>query len=558
MPRDLESCGQLPGGPANVCDVGYACVPAGDAGAPPTCVQVCTTSADCQDPATWCVAGAISVDGGAPVGGCELHACDAVTEAYRPCDVAGVGDGQCLPYASSTSTLTGVCTRTGQVAAAAPCTPVGGPCAVCAAGSICARSNSAEPRSICLAACDATGDAGPACGAPQVCAPFGDQDVTKPNPGVCEPAPVSTTFPAPHAAYPQIPTGGGHVLGQPEVVVITYADYDDPNTANRASIEGYMTSLVQSSWLEQVGADYGVGTGTVDLVELATTAPGANTDPSEVTTELCNLIENPPANFPQPNENTVYMFFYPSTTTFTDGSCVSYAGYHNWTARFGDPKCNDVVFAVVLDCPLDPLYQDLTDLETVEGAASHEFIESAVDPYLPGGGIASGYIITDPTSPWASVGGEVGDVCVFNYLVEPFGVVQRIWSNVAAATGKESPCIPEAAEPFSTVSVSPGTVQIGSGTTFDFTVTGWSDQAAPPFVVTPYYFGSPTTTKITYSMNRSSFSNGAEGTLSVTVPAGDTDDYLSLLVLVATPGVSEDVWSWAPVGVCSDAATCPL
>jgi hypothetical protein len=506
----------------------------------------------------WCVAGAVSVDGGAPTGACELNGCDGATQAYQPCNVVGTGDGQCLPYASTTSTLTGVCTRTGQVALGGPCGPVGGPCAVCAAGGVCGLSGTAALRDTCLAACDANG-VGPACASPDVCAPFGDHDLTTPNPGVCEPPPVTSTYPAAHPPYPQIPTGGRAVLANPEAVVITYADYTNPDTANRAAIESFMTSLVQSSWLGAVGADYGVGLGTVDLVELSTNAPGADTDPSEVTNELCSLIESPPANFPQPNANTVYFFFYPSTTSFTDGSCVNYGGYHYFTSGFADPACNDVVYAVVPDCAVSPTGIDLTDLGQVEGATSHELIEAATDPIFASGG-ASGYVISDPNDPYGlyGVGGEVGDVCVFNYMQQPFGVVQRIWSNTAAAAGTASPCIPEANEPFFTATVSPETLQIGSGTTFQFTVTGWSDQATAPFLVYPYSDSAPPTSQITFSMDTYRFTNGQQGTLSVTVPAGDSGDYILLYVYATSPGQSYEVWNWAPVAVCSDAATCPL
>ncbi|HUB07405.1 MAG TPA: hypothetical protein VMB50_10400 [Myxococcales bacterium] len=569
-PRDLEPCAALDAGPGDTCDQGYACVelPGADAG---TCLQPCTTSADCQDPETWCVAGAGSLalpDGGLTTSACELNPCDATAAAYQPCNSAGTADGQCLPYAGSTG-LTGICTRTGQAAIGQPCAPLGGACGTCAAGGICSLSGTAAPRDSCLPACDQTGVAGPSCAAPEVCAPFVDKGLTTPNPGVCEPQATSDglgpvgngTFPAPHPAYPQVTRQGGSILPNPEAVVITYANYTNPDQANRGAIESYMTSLLQSSWLTTVGADYGVGTGTVDLVELSTAAPGANTNPNAITNELCSLIKNPPTNFPTPNGNTVYFFFYPETTTFTDGSCSSYGGYHSYTSGFSgsSAKCNDVVYAVLPDCPVSPAYDDLTDLAEVETSASHELIEAATDPYPPGGSLRGGYAITDGTSPWIGIGGEVGDICVWNYLEEPFGFVQRIWSNSAAAAGNESPCVPEADEPFATVSVSPTTVQVGAGQTFDFTVTGWSDQATQPFVVVPYAFDYPTSpaSQISYSLDVNSLSNGQQGTLSVTVPAGDHDDYLMLLVLEANPGQSLDVWNWYPVAVCSDVGSCP-
>jgi hypothetical protein len=338
-------------------------------------------------------------------------------------------------------------------------------------------------------------------------------------------------------------------------VVITYANYTDPTRGNRAAVESYMSSLVQSSWLTTVGADYGVGLGTVDLVELTTNAPGAGTNPNQIGTDLCNLIKNPPANFPQPNANTVYMFFYPASTTFTDGSCSSYLGDHYYTSGFtgADSVCNNVAYAVVMDCPVYPQYgEDYTDLENVETTASHELIEAATDPFL------SGYTLTDYYDPWIASGGEVADMCWNDLVYEPFGVVQRIWSNTAAAAGNTSPCVPEpTGEPFTMVTASPTTVQLGTNKTFDFTVTGWSDQAVQPFIVYPFVYDSGGTA-FTYSLDTFAFTNGQTGKLSVTVPAGATrGSYVFLMLAAGNPGASQDIENWVPIVVCTDYNSCP-
>jgi hypothetical protein len=146
--------------------------------------------------------------------------------------------------------------------------------------------------------------------------------------------------------------------------------------------------------------------------------------------------------FAPPDENTLYLVFFPSATTLSlKGStgCAQILGYHG----VSDAKAG-YAFAAVGRC------QDFEnpEFDTVTITASHEILEAVTDPSA-----------TKDSFGWVSMDGdhwiwgdafdsELGDFCQGNpewpNSVKPSDLgysVQKIWSNAWAKAG-HNPCAP--------------------------------------------------------------------------------------------------------------------
>jgi hypothetical protein len=86
-------------------------------------------------------------------------------------------------------------------------------------------------------------------------------------------------------ALPTVPFNGGPVIAHPMLVTITFSD--DPD---RAYDEALGAFLVQSTWLETVGKEYGVGLGTHQVVELGPSP--AQIDDQGIQALLLSLIQS--------------------------------------------------------------------------------------------------------------------------------------------------------------------------------------------------------------------------------------------------------------------------
>jgi hypothetical protein len=218
-------------------------------------------------------------------------------------------------------------------------------------------------------------------------------------------------------------------------------------------------------------------------------------------TFLAGAIANGSLPMPDPGpvSNTIYVLYFPSTTTITfDGltSCAAtgFAGYHNHLVISGQT----VTYSVVVECPpIQPpsstSVTPLTELETTTVTASHEVIETASDP----DGKTGFGIRTDDVNNWAwldIVGGdEVADLCV-----DPFGInqdvtrsmvngetfaMQRIWSNTSAAAGHD-PCAPApAGQVYFNVAPRKGFFVVDVGQSVTFEADAFADGAIPDWTL---------------------------------------------------------------------------
>lgn len=360
---------------------------------------------------------------------------------------------------------------------------------------------------------------------------------------------------APHAALPQVPDGGGPVVASPKLVTITFAGY-----AQDATMKSFGDWIAGSSWLAQVGHDYGVGTGThAAHVVLQMAAP---TTASDLDTQA--LIEQKIGDGTLPSAfdvdggsadggattdagsgvpgDYVYVVFYPQGTTtgsFLGGpdTCANlgggqFIGGYHWETQSG---AYHVPYAVVPTC------SDATGVEKasdIEISASHEIMEASTDPFPY---TNTAYALTDPNNPWTYTDGEVGDLCEGQTVQQAAFSVQRIWSNSAAAAGT-SPCIPAPTGGFYDVSPSPNTTQnVAAGGSVTFTLTGFSTAPMPPWSLQAFPgYGTFTPT---LALSASTIGNGQTATLKVTVPStAKSQDFVSVFVSCSNGTADFNYW----------------
>jgi hypothetical protein len=262
---------------------------------------------------------------------------------------------------------------------------------------------------------------------------------------------------APHAPLPQLVYQNGPVLTATRPVTVTFAG--DGMAADLQSFGASVTSnpwwnTVTQGFCETSGPCVGGVAGTSAPVGVAA-APSYTDSVQGGTSSLQawlamaldqNLLPQPDPGAPS---STLYMLYFPSTTTITLSgltSCDGFGGYHG-AMSYGPAQ---VPYAVVMEC--DPLARGninlppLTVLQSTTLAASHELVESATDP------VSTGYWL-DPNdeSNWGwmdvSGSGEVADLCVDFFgldqdtTTEGTFTVQRMWNNARAAQGID-PCVP--------------------------------------------------------------------------------------------------------------------
>ncbi len=270
---------------------------------------------------------------------------------------------------------------------------------------------------------------------------------------------------------PQLTHFSGPVLAKVELVTITYAD--DPL---RATDEAFGDFVVASDWISAAGKDYGVGPGTHRAkIELPQSAPAQIAD-YQIDGSLTQWIAQ--GTVPPPDGETLYLVYFPATTTVTDAandavSCTIAAGYHSEDQTHSPP----FPYAVVPTCPS---IDAATAAAEVQGAASHEIMEAATDPYP----ISEGTWQLVPTNPWAVAlqGVEVGDLCFPLSELDQGFTLSRIWSNSAAAAG-DDPCLPDQTSPYHTVYASPSMPTVQAGGQSEVTLVGWSKGALSPWPI---------------------------------------------------------------------------
>jgi hypothetical protein len=346
--------------------------------------------------------------------------------------------------------------------------------------------------------------------------------------------------------FPPVTSHGGTVLTAPDVVTVTFsADTLAPELASFGS------SVASSSYWDTVRAGYCIGAMCIGdgpagtAVALTTAAAASYTDSSQgaastLQTELASLITG--NQVPAPTANTVYMLYFPATTTITlDGaaSCSSFYGYHNQMTLSGQT----IVYSVIPECPAPSMSPPITLLQNTTITASHEIVESSSDGVFTAN--TGGFYLDESTSAswaWGDVQGgfEIADLCV-----DPFGLaqdettesgftVQRIWSIDQAAAGK-NPCVPiPAGEVYFSAFPTTEVVQLDVGMSQTIEVDALADGAMAPWTLLPqdWTLSSNNATYLSFSIQGVTTPDG--GTPQTQVQSGDQ---IQLTVtLLADPG----------------------
>lgn len=331
---------------------------------------------------------------------------------------------------------------------------------------------------------------------------------------------------------PQNSDGGGDVLTNANLVIVTYATYPFAD-----DVEAMIDWVPTSTWLAAVGSEYGVGIpSTLAKVRLSSSPPAFTT-----TTDFTSYVESQVGSTvpAPPNMSTLYAFVLPAGAVFTDPSigsiCNSFTGYHDAAPGYA--------FAVIGTCPGHvPI---LTDAQQVERVLSHEVIEALTDPF--GGGYAS----RDPNDPWSYIGGgEVADICN-GYTLEQSFLAVRSWSN-AAALANEDPCQPvDVLTPYFNVSpVSADVQHVSAGGMLTIALTGWSTALMSDWIVDPEISGASSFVP-TIQLVPGTSNNGGLSQLVVGVPASAVTGEAGI-VLVHSFHSGDAVYSLEPIVVVAD------
>ncbi len=356
-------------------------------------------------------------------------------------------------------------------------------------------------------------------------------DAFSPPPDAFVPADASAFVIAAHGPSTVIPDQGGARFHHPQLVIITFAD-----DANRATLEAHASWLVTSSWLTNVGAEYGVGAGTILAnVRRADAAPDMITTAGIEALLSAGVADH---SLPRAADGTfrevLYVIYFPQHTMIDDPSlghsCMAYGGYHYEMDNGGDPFS----YAVMPSC--SGFNPSLGDLEFEEEAMSHELIEAATDARPRSNPAFEFSQASSVLSPWLFVGPEVGDLCALRITPDAFiregsFVATRIWSNAAAAANDRDPCIPaNPATPYYSVAIVPDQVAfVAAGASTTFEIDAWSTAPVDPFFL--YAVASGGMFAATPSLDVTMVNNGDHATLTVGVPAGTPSMSYSLVYL---------------------------
>ena len=251
---------------------------------------------------------------------------------------------------------------------------------------------------------------------------------TEPDSGCAwEPTPRST-YPGPHPTMPQVVDAGGPVLSHPRFVPIVFA-----GDARMADITAFIQALGTSTYWTSIASEYGVGPASAAAPIVVDETPPASMQLPDVTTWLAGKLDGTHADFGIPDPSSVYVIYYPASTTQLLGYevCQSIFGFHSQALA----GTTNVAFAGVARCSSGP---------SLTATTSHELFEAATHPFMQ---TAPAYE-TLADAPWTLA--EVGDLCSQDPEVLPSDVgypVQRIWSNAASAAGRQ-PCLPADGKPF--------------------------------------------------------------------------------------------------------------
>jgi hypothetical protein len=345
----------------------------------------------------------------------------------------------------------------------------------------------------------------------------------------------------PHAPFPQITSQGGPTLAQAHLVTVTFA-----GDGNAAQLAAFGDFVVASSWLSVVGKDYGLGVMTHTHVSISTAPTGTLAD-SDVQAFIAARIAD--ATLPSDSDDSgtseyLYAIFYPAGVSVTlppqagggDICSLGVAGAYHWEAQ--SPH---VAYAVVPACDFEGMHETLAQ---IEASASHEILEAATDPFPD---TDPAFVLSDANNPWSLAGGEVADVCEGEVTQESGFSVQRIWSNTAAATQSQNPCVPFSglffdASVSAVASMASQSVPVTPGQSVSLVVQGFSTEPTTSWQLQTYVIPALSSFDPSPSLGVLALSNGETTSLMLTVPASTPSQSFATVLLYSSNGSEQHAW----------------
>jgi hypothetical protein len=361
---------------------------------------------------------------------------------------------------------------------------------------------------------------------------------------------------AQHPAMPQVESSGGPVLASPVFTSITFPKYDLTSV-----VDALISTVGSTPYWTAATSEYGVGPGSSAMpVHLTEPAPGT-IDDFAVSAWLAAKLDGTHPEFGTPTSNSLYVVYYPSTTTVTNPglgtSCVDFRGYHNDVQLSGGLWSGlDVAYAVVAECAFTAL--GMSVLDTVTGVTTHELAEAVTDPQVSSNPAFSEIDFDQVVWSDLSHGAEIGDMCERlpgSFFTPPSypSVVQRMWSNTQGGLGHD-PCQPAPANevyfnaaPVLTDDVDNGStkgVLIALHQNKTVEVDLYSDGPMAPWTVSAkdtfldLLGGGP---YLSFSWDATTGSNGTKLHLTIT-PLAPTQFGGEPFVIESTDGTSKHLW----------------
>jgi hypothetical protein len=361
---------------------------------------------------------------------------------------------------------------------------------------------------------------------PASAAPSGARALRSIEPNATSPQTVCTDQ-AGNPVAGNLQPGSGPLIQHVKVFDVFY------NTGNpyKDMLASYYTAITQSAffdWLVEYNtASYKISRGSyLGSFEDTNSATTAKTlTDTQVRTYLAGLIDA--AKVPAPDDDTMYMIYFPTPITITMGggtSCANmgFCAYHqSFThnaklVRYGVMP-DQAAGGCATGCGPGNAFQNTTDV------SSHELIEAVTDP--------------DGTGWYDNNCGEIGDICAIGQgeaaIVNGF-TVQKEWSN------KNNDCIavdPNVVLNDFTITLDPSSVAVPLGGSATVTVT----LAKKTGVAESVALTSPAApTGLTAAFSPASVTSGG-GTSTMTISAGGalTPSVLTMNVRGTGSAISE-------------------
>jgi hypothetical protein len=260
-------------------------------------------------------------------------------------------------------------------------------------------------------------------------------------------------FPAPERpAPPQIRSAGEPVLTAPRVVPLLFAG--DPLAGQ---IGDFASKLGPSAYWAAVTAEYGVGAATATPPVVLNEVPPPAMTSDDVAAWLGAKLGAPGGALPAPDDETVYVVFYPATSLTQIGpfgsSIVTCPGPGALHDPLPLPSGATPKFVAVSRCASDP---SLQGIDAVTAAATAALVATVTNPQTTSP-LSFGYVDPDfDGSAWNEVTGAVIPELPTFCAIQPHSsfkdaalgyTVPRSWSNASAQAGHD-PCVPAPEGPY--------------------------------------------------------------------------------------------------------------